>query len=452
MRTDCHRVLRYVLLALVCAGAPAHAQLGVPNAPGVNLPGLDVPGTLGTVTQGVRSAANDTLATADAALQTGLRATRVRELLRDNRNTLEADPNGAPMLRGQLVGLAPSDAALARIIAAGFAVTEDRVLEGLGMRYLIFTAPTGMSTRRALRRLRALDPDGSYDYNHVYTESGEISQSAAGTASAPDSTGSSGQRLGLIDGGIADSHPVFQGTALHRWGCEGAAIPSAHGTAVASLMAGLGGDFHSAAPGATLYAADVYCGRPTGGALRDLANAFAWMAQEQVPVINVSLVGPPNILLEQLVRNMIARGHLIVAAVGNDGPAARPLYPAAYPGVIGVTAVDARNRVLVEAARGKQVAFAAPGADIAAADIAAGYAAVRGTSFAAPIVAGLLSSYMRSPDRGSADAALDKLAAVAADLGSRGVDKTYGRGFVGQAVRESLAPVLARVAKTPARN
>ena len=60
-------------------------------------------------------------------------------------------------------------------------------------------------------------------------------------------------------------------------------------------------------------------------------------------MINVSLVGPRNALLERVVASLVSRGHLIVAAVGNDGPAAPPLYPAAYDGVVGVTAVDQRS-------------------------------------------------------------------------------------------------------------
>jgi hypothetical protein len=91
------------------------------------------------------------------------------------------------------------------------------------------------------------------------------------------------------------------------------------------------------------------------------------MARERVPVVNLSLVGPPNTLLENVTRAMVARGYLLVAAVGNDGPAAKPLYPAAYPGVIGVTGVDERRRVLLEACRGPQVDFAAPGSAMVAA-------------------------------------------------------------------------------------
>src|SRR5258706_15841386 len=115
------------------------------------------------------------------------------------------------------------------------------------------------------------------------------------------------------------------------------------------------------ATGIELDAADVYCGEVIGGAVDALATAFATLTRLQVGVINISLVGPRNLGLELLVRAVQSHGVLVVAAVGNDGPAARPLYPAALPGVIAVTAVDARHRVLAEACRGQHVQFAALG-------------------------------------------------------------------------------------------
>jgi subtilisin family serine protease len=162
-------------------------------------------------------------------------------------------------------------------------------------------------------------------------------------------------------------------------------------------------------------------------------------------VINVSLVGPANRTLESVVAGAVARGYLIVAAVGNDGPAAPPLYPAAWPGVIGVTGVDARHRVLPEAERGPQVKFAAPGADMTAARTPQGYALVRGTSFAAPIVAGVLAQMLRSPDKAAAEQALADLERRALHLGSPGVDPVYGYGLVGADL--APAPALARLNK-----
>ena len=145
-------------------------------------------------------------------------------------------------------------------------------------------------------------------------------------------------------------------------------------------------------------------------------------------------------LLTQLVRVMGQRGHLMVAAVGNDGPAAPPLYPAAYPEVIGVTGVDAASRVLPEACRGKHVAYAAPGADMRAAAPGGGWAEMRGTSFASPIVAGLLAGSLSSPDSAQARAARERLTAMAVDLGAKGVDTTYGNGLVGASFRMPPKP------------
>ncbi|MCI0436909.1 MAG: S8 family serine peptidase, partial [Gemmatimonadetes bacterium] len=107
----------------------------------------------------------------------------------------------------------------------------------------------------------------------------------------------------------------------------------------------------------------------------------------------------------------------------------------------GVTGVDARRRALLEAGRGRHVDFAAPGADMAAAGVAHAFGAVRGTSFAAPIVAGLLVTEIQEPDKGAADRALATLARQAIDLGSPGLDSTYGHGLVGDALRIELAAV-----------
>jgi hypothetical protein len=103
----------------------------------------------------------------------------VNELLRTQRANLERDPAGQPILRAELVSFDPTDAALDRARAAGFQVVRERVLEGLDSRVVVLRAPEGMTTRRALRRLRALDPQGAYDYNHVYLDSGVIAPTIA---------------------------------------------------------------------------------------------------------------------------------------------------------------------------------------------------------------------------------------------------------------------------------
>jgi subtilisin family serine protease len=420
------------------------------SAFGQILPPVQLPTVPGLPTDELNRTVNGTLRAADPQQLREVRRLRVRELLRTNRTGLEADPRGAPILRNEVVALSPSPAALESARAEGFNVGRTRTLEGLDVTIVVLQAPAGMSTRRALQRLRQLDPGGVYDFNHVYLDSGIV---ADGAAEAPIAAGSPapgsavrGVRVGLIDGGVQRNHPVFRDVTIHEHGCAGGGVPSAHGTAVASLLVGHGEHFSGAAVGAELFSADVYCGLATGGAVDAVADALAWMSRERVPVINISLVGPANGLLEQLIRLVTSRGHIVVAAVGNDGPGAPPLYPAAYPAVIAVTGVDSHRRVLIEACRGKHVDFAAPGADMAAAGLDAEFALVRGTSFAAPIAAGLFARQLIQVDRASADSAVAVLTSQAVDLGPRGPDKVYGNGLVGDALRPSpdLAKVSAR--------
>jgi hypothetical protein len=445
------------LFAFGCAAltGSAAAQVGLPA---VRLP-LPVGGLTSPLAQtgaGAASLASNTLAS--------LRQTTAQNLIRQNRQLIEADPNGEPMLRGQLVALDLSPATLERTAAAGFVRVREQRLEGLDGRVDVLQAPPGMSTRRALRVLRGIEPGATFDYDHIYQGSAAGTAAAApmapgtgaqpGAAPADHPPAGDGQpggsvRIGLIDGGVQLTHAVFHGASITVWGCDGRPVASVHGTAVASLLIGDAGQFRGAAPGARLYAADVYCGIPTGGAIDAIAAALGWLGANQVAVVNISLVGPDNVVLRRLVGQMIARGYIIVAAVGNDGPAAPPLYPAAYPDVIGVTAVDAHRHALIEAERGAQVEFAAPGADMAAANCPDGYTSVRGTSFAAPLVAGLLAPRLPQPDPAAARQAIESLAREAIHLGASGRNPTYGLGLVAEGLR--VAPDIMQAQATPLR-
>lgn len=412
-------------------GLPAAAQVlpqvPVPNLP-VQLP-VDINGTASTVTRQL-----------DPKRLQDARLIRVQELIRRHRDTFEADPKGNAIIRSEVLAYSPSEASLDQARAAGFTVIRETALAGLGARIVTLEPPHGMSTSRALRTLRKLDPTGAYDFNHVYTEVGEIEPAPASTDATDEAHVSAPQlKIGMIDRGVDATHAVFQGSEIRRHGCGGKAVPDPHGTAVASLIAGQAGQFHGAAPGAQIYAADVFCGSLRGGSVDLVADAFAWLVTEDVPVINVSLVGPRNVMVEYVVRAVLAHGQVVVAAVGNDGPSAPPLFPASYDGVIGVTAVDAHRVVLVEAGRGSQVDFAAPGADMAAAIPGQAFGTVRGTSFASPIVAGLIAMQMKASGSPTADAAIGALTAQAIDLGAAGPDRVYGNGLVGDGLREELA-------------
>lgn len=411
-----------LLTALTLFTEGAHAQLRLPG--GVGLPDLARPLRTNGLLRG--------------PLDTALAPLNLKslgdQLLSQHPRELMRNAAGELIVRRQLLAQPSGPAARERLLALPeVTLLEETKLEGLDISWLLLGADVGL-----LPRLRALDPEGTYDYQHLYLGSGEVGSGSglpkisAGSAPAP------GARVGLIDSGVDAQHPALRRTGLQRFGCAGQAHPATHGTAVASLLVGNDGSkFHGALPGATLYAADAFCDAPDGGSAQAVAQSLAWLARERVGVINISLVGPPNALLQRAVSAAQGKGHLIVAAVGNDGPAAPPLYPAAWPGVVAVTGVDSRQRVLAEAGRGTHVALAAPGSDMVGAGLAerGGYMALRGTSFAAPLVAGLLAARLPQPDVTLAGEALAAVRAQAIDLGAAGRDDIFGWGLVGEALR-----------------
>ena len=425
-----------VWLTLPCA---AHAQLRLPSLPSLPTPTLPSPAdTLGPIRREVLP---------PVAELVRVRQARIGELLRRRGDLVEADPAGEPVRRGELLLNSPTEPLLAAARAEGFVVVRESTLAALELRVVTLRAPAGVDTQRALQRLRELDPQVSADYNHLYLGSGDTAPSRpAPTSAAAHPPGpKNGIKIGLIDAGVDSAHPVFRDVRVSTWGCAGKTVPSAHGTAVASLLVGRSAQFRGAAPGASLYAANVYCAEPTGGSAEVVAQAIAWLLDERVAVVNISLVGPANRTLEQVVRRATAKGMLLVAAVGNDGPAAPPLYPSAYPEVVAVTAVDTNSQVLPEAGRGPHVGFAAPGSDMAAAGFAPGsFTRARGTSFAAPLVAGLLAGALREPDVAAAGLAVAALARGALDRGSAGRDVVYGHGVVGRELRTDPSALLAR--------
>jgi hypothetical protein len=376
----------------------AVAQLG-PVLPQVGTVLRPVTGALDTTMQGVTRTVRDL---SDARLS------RIAALVRANPGRVALDPQGFPARAGEIVLTDVDVTVVTAIVGKGFTVIDRG--DALGVGFVRLATPPRMSLKAAIRLAQSLGAkDVSAD--QIYTGSGD-----ADVASPP--AAGNGPRIGLIDGGVAGGGSTQRGFA------SGAPKASVHGTAVASLIAGTG-RIRGSAPGARLYVADVYGSDPAGGNATAIVQALGWMAEQRVPVVNISLVGPPNPLLGRVVAAAQARGMIIVAAVGNDGAASPPSYPASYPGVIAVTATDARKRVLIEAGRATHLDYAAPGADMLAADMAGGTALVRGTSFAAPIVAGSIARVYALPDPSRRAAALSTVDAAAERLGSR-----YGRGLV----------------------
>lgn len=393
-----------VSLAIAICATSAGAQL----LPSVSLPPISVPVTdvpvVGPVVEpvlGGRQAQQairptlDTvgglprsLAEAGAPTLLELRRLRLSELIRENRGLLEADQHGQPVRRGTVIVVDPDPLSLQLAVRAGFRTIADQRDPALRMRVVQLAVPKGMGARAGLRLVRQAAPGLQADFDHIFEPAGgTLIPIQAALASSARAGGK--LAIGMIDGGAA-SHPSLAGAKIEQNGFAGSPQPTGHGTAVASLLVGSQGPFRGAATGAQLYVADVYGGNRAAGSASVIVRALGWLASRRPRVINISLVGPANKAVARAIQIVQSRGIHIVAAVGNDGPAAPPQYPASYPGVVAVTAVDGRGRALPEAGRPTHLDFAAPGADMAAALPGQGYARVRGTSFAAPLAAARL--------------------------------------------------------------
>ncbi|MGN6817606.1 MAG: S8 family serine peptidase, partial [Sphingomonas sp.] len=327
-----------------------------------------------------------------------------------NPGRVALDPQGFPARAGEVVVDAPDEALLRTASARGYRLIEHD--DVLGVSFARLSVPDGKSLKAAIAEIRKLGGEVSADQLHF------ASGAVAGSPAPPDPR--TGPMVGVIDGGVS-------GATLSAGFASGAPRANDHGTAVASLIAG-SGNVRGGLPGARIASADVYGSDPAGGNATAIAKAIGWMVEQRVPVVTISLVGPANPILARVVAAAQARGLVIVAAVGNNGPAAPPGYPASYPGVIAVTGVDRKNRVLIEAGRATHLDYAAPAADMLAAGLRGRPFRVRGTSFAAPLAAAVIARFYPTP--GDPRAALARVDAVARDLGAKGPDKLYGRGLL----------------------
>lgn len=366
-----------------------------------------------------------------AATLLDLRKLRLAQLVKDSGGKLEMDGAGNPAVRGRLIAIDPTRASLKAARRAGFTVIASERDPFLGSSTYVLGTPRGITTTAAMQLLRRASPKLTLEFDHVFEPAGgALAASSVALASSMTSLSAGGRPLiGMIDGGVGQS-PALAAAQIEQKGFAGSPEATGHGTAIASLIVGSNGKFRGAAPNAVLLVGDVYGGDPASGSALAVAKAMSWLASRRPSVINISLVGPRNLLVERAVVAAQRRGIKIVAAVGNDGPAAPALYPASQPGVIAVTGVCEKNRALPEAGRSLHLDYAGPGANMAAALPGGGYANVRGTSYAAPFVSARLA-----------------LAGTTLRLDAEALTKGYGRigrGIVCATCRVSPKRVGAR--------
>jgi subtilisin family serine protease len=240
-------------------------------------------------------------------------------------------------------------------------------------------------------------------------------------------------RVAVIDSSVDTTHPDLKDAVTRSFNAAGGAdaTPDFHGTAVAGIIRAHG-LVEGAAPEADVMAVRAF--RASGpSALPEtttdvLLTAIDWAVTNGAKVLNMSFVGAHDPALQQLLEAVSQKGIIAVAAAGNGGPDGPAAYPAAYPGVIAVTAVNEADDRYAFANRGSYIAVSAPGVDILAPVERGGHAYVSGTSFAAAYVSGIAALLLEREPRLNATSVTDLIIRGADDVGPVGRDDDFGAG------------------------
>ena len=341
----------------------------------------------------------------------------------------------------EFIVAAPLPSDIDNLAAAGFEVlARDRVAI-IDAEIARVSPPAGLDLAAARATAADIAPDAILDENNLYRPDempcGEGGCAAFELASWPQPAAycALAPSIGLLDTGVNAQHAALAGASIELLTIVAAdREPGAksHGTAVAALLAG---DPQSRSPGllprAHLVAVEAFHRRPDGTDAADafdLARGLGRLAEAGVPVANLSFSGPDNAVFRRVVESALLEGMTIVAAVGNAGPGAEPLYPAAYEGVVAVTAIDRQKRIYRQAVQGEHVDFAAPGVRLWTAASVSGGRFRSGTSYAAPFVTAALAVAGHRGE-GNRDTLVATLAGGAIDLGEPGRDPVFGWGM-----------------------
>jgi subtilisin family serine protease len=236
--------------------------------------------------------------------------------------------------------------------------------------------------------------------------------------------------VAVIDSAIDTSHPEIIDAVADRFDAiapMGAANP--HGTGMAGAIVARA-KLMGAAPNVRLLAIRAFNGEgdKSEATTLSLLTGIDWAVAHGARVINMSFAGPHDPDIARAVAAAREKGVILVAAAGNAGPKSPPLYPAADKNVIAVTAIDADDRLLSAANRGKHIAVAAPGVDVLVPAPGRTYQLTTGTSVAAAEVSGIVALLVELKPSITPDEVRKVLQSTAFDLGPKGPDDQFGAG------------------------
>ncbi|WP_433333020.1 S8 family peptidase [Spirillospora sp. CA-294931] len=225
-----------------------------------------------------------------------------------------------------------------------------------------------------------------------------------------------GVMVAVLDTGVDRRHPDLEGRVVSGPDLTGGTrrpggrFWGLHGTSMASIISGHGHGpgqqegVIGVAPQSRVLSVRVTWenddplrkdGGETGRNRDTVAQGIRYAVDQGAKIINMSLGGGRQFYdgsssEESAIKYALSRGVVLIASAGNDGSGPnRKNFPAAYPGVIAVGALDRGLRLWKDSNRRPYVAVCAPGVEIVSADAEDGYVVGTGTSPSSAIVAGV---------------------------------------------------------------
>lgn len=257
--------------------------------------------------------------------------------------------------------------------------------------------------------------------------------------------------IAVIDSGIDVNHPAFSGAEIVRHDTTGAVNePHAHGTGVVGAIVSRH-KLLGVAPDSRVLAIRVFptprMDSESEASPQHILRGLDWAVRNNVRIVNMSFAGPRDPMLQHAFKAAYDKGVILIAAVGNGGPHAPALYPAADPHVIAVTATDFTDRLFQDANRGAHVAISAPGVDVLTAAPRGTYQVTTGTSVAAAHVSGVVALMLERNPALTPAAVRNILTATARPLGQ---PHLFGAGLVDPVRAVKLAePKIAALTTRP---
>ena len=259
--------------------------------------------------------------------------------------------------------------------------------------------------------------------------------------------------VAVIDSEIDLAHPDLAGAFVERFDAVGRPDkPHVHGTGMTGAIVAHR-MLKGVAPAAKILAIHAFspeAAESPQATTQHILAGLEWAIKKGARVINMSFAGPYDPMLQLALKKAHDKGVVLIAAAGNMGPQSPPLYPAADPNVIAVTAIDRDDRLFTSANQGPHIAVAAPGVEIVEPAPNASYQITTGTSVAAAHVSGIAALLMERNPALTPDAVHEVLTSSARRLTAKGRDDQFGWGLVDPA--RALLEADAQAALEARRN